>query len=418
MMKTAAILFAALAWAGSTWNSFGAEPVKIGFNYPRTGPYAAQGLDQLQASQMAVEEINAAGGILGRPVELVIADSQSNASVSIDNATRMIEKDGVKMIFGGSASTVAIAVGKVASDRRIPFFGTLTYSTETTGVDGRKYVFRECYDSYAGARALGEYLRKFNGRKFHYVTARYTWGYTTEKSIRKISKTENVLEHRRVYTPFPKASKKDFADAIAAAKAANPDVLVLVLFGEDMVQALKEVRKQGMNGKLQIIVPNLTLGMAEGVGPEGMEGIVGAIPWTAQVPWLTDSAVGKKFVEKFSQRHQRLPDTSGASAYTILYEYKAAAERARSFEGPAIVAALEGHEYTLLKDKQYWRKWDHQSIQTVYAVRGRKAADVKKSRFKQEYFEILGSLKGEDAFIPREEWNAIRKAAGKSTELE
>ncbi|MCM2322884.1 MAG: ABC transporter substrate-binding protein [Oligoflexia bacterium] len=395
-----------------------ADSVKLGLNYPKTGPYAVQGLDQLQAAGLAIEEINRSGGILGHKVELVLTDSQSNAAVSVENATRLIEKDKVKMIFGGAASSVAIAVGKVASDRKVPFFGTLTYSTETTGIEGRKFAFRECYDSYAGAKALGDFLQRFKGKRFFFVTSRYTWGYTTERSIRRVSGALDLAQHGRVYTPFPKAAENDFVDAIAAAKAANPDVLVLVLFGSDMVHAVRQAHRQGLKGKMQIIVPNLTLGMAEGAGPEAMEGIVGAIPWTAQIPRFTGSAAGQRFVEEFAKRYRRLPDTSGASAYTILHEYKAAVERARSFDGMAVVSALEGREYRWLKDQQQWRSWDHQSVQTVYAVRARSAGEVRKSRFQQEYFEVIGAIRGEKAFISREEWDALRQAAGKPADLD
>lgn len=395
-----------------------AETVKIGFNYPETGPYAAQGLDQLQAAAMAVEEINGAGGILGNKIELVKTDSQSNAAVSVENAKKLIEKDGVKMIFGGAASSVAIAVGKVANEHKVPFFGTLTYSTETTGEDGKRFVFRECYDSYAGAKAMSSYLKTFAGKKFFYITARYTWGYTTEKSIRKFSATESLPDHKRVYTPFPKNTQKDFVDAIASAKAEKPDVLVLVLFGEDMVKAVKEAHAQGLSKSATIIVPNLTLGMAEGAGPEAMEGIVGAIPWTWNVPFQFGFKKGQEFVNKFSAKYNRYPDTAGASAYTILHEYKAAVERAKSFDGDAVVKALEGHEYTSLKDKQVWRPWDHQSVQTVYVVKMKKAADVTKDKFKLDYFEIVSSMPGEDAFIDRKGWEALRTAARKPLTLE
>ena len=113
-----------------------ADSVKIGLNYPKTGPYEVQGLDQWRAAQMAIEEINAAGGINGSTVELVWRDSQSKTDVTQQNVADMIDKEGVKMVFGGSSSGVAIAAGKVCGQKNIPFFGTLTYSTATTGTSG------------------------------------------------------------------------------------------------------------------------------------------------------------------------------------------------------------------------------------------------------------------------------------------
>jgi branched-chain amino acid transport system substrate-binding protein len=93
-------------------------------------------------------------------------------------------------------------------------------------------------------------------------------------------------------------------------------------------------------------------------------------------------------------------------------------ERAGTFDTPAVIKALEGHTYQLLKDKQQWRTFDHQSIQTVYTVRCNPAAVVLKDKYHLDYFSILGSVSGKDAAITRSEWNAVRRAAGKSINLE
>ncbi len=412
------LLFLSFSSLFTLTNPSYAETIKIGLNYDKTGPYATQGLDQYQASQIAAEEINAEGGILGNQIQLVTKDAESNAATGSQNANNLIEADHVKMIFGGSASSVAIAVGKIANEHKVLFFQTLAYSTDTTGEYGRKYVFRECYDTNAAANVLASYVKKnLIDKKFFYITARYNWGYSTEKSMRKVSNTEDMMKNPRAYTPFPVNTDADFKDAVGMAKKANPDVIVLALFGHDMVSAMKEIKAQGLKDKI-VIVPNLTLGMAEDAGPEVMEGVIGAIPWTAQLPNKFSFVKGKSFVEKFSKKFNRLPDTSGASAYTILHEYKSAVERAKSLDPMAVVKALEGHQYVSLKDQQYWRDFDHQSIQTVYAVRIKKADEIKKSPFGQDYFEILASMRGDEAFINKSDWEANRKATGKPLQLD
>ena len=396
-----------------------ADPVKIGLNYPATGPYEVMGLDQLRAAELAAEEINAAGGILGRPVQLVTRDSQSKPDVSRANAADLIGNEGVQMIFGGSSSGVAVAVGEVCQAEGVPFFGTLTYSTATTGTKGHRHTFRECYDAWMGAQALGGYLREnFPGKKYMYITADYTWGHTTEASVRAVTDTGDETVHKSIRTPFPGATEADFRKGLSLAKMVKPDVLVLVLFGADMVEAVRLATAEGLKEQMQIVVPNLTLGMAEGGGPKVMEGVVGALPWCWQVPYEYGYARGQEFVETYAARHGRYPSTSGASSYTILHEYKAAVERAGSFAAPAVITALEGHTYTLLKDAQTWRAFDHQSVQTVYAVKCKPAAAVVADKYKLDYFEILFSLPGEQAACTREQWNAAREAAGLPTELE
>lgn len=415
---TLAIIISLMIGLGQA-STVAADIVKVGLNYPKTGPYAVEGLDQYRAAQMAAEEINAAGGILGQQVKIVWRDSQSKASVAIQNVTELIDKEDAKMIFGGSSSDVAIAAGKVCEEKGVIFFGTLTYSTDTTGVEGHRHVFRECYDAWMGAKAIASYLKIHYGwKKYFYITADYSWGRTTEASLRKLSNTENTKSHLGVRTKFPGATEQDFIDALNLAQKAQPDVLVIVLFGHDMISALRQASAMGLKKQMLFVVPNLTLGMAEGAGPEVMEGVIGATPWTWKTPYKYDYARGKKFVEDFAAKYKRYPSTSGASAYTILYEYKAAVERASTFDSPAVIKALEGHSYTLLKDKQIWRDFDHQSVQTVYAVKCNPAPTIKRDKFKLDYFEVIESIPGEQAVCTRDEWNALRTEAGKPTSLE
>ncbi len=413
-MKRTFVLFVVLAAMLATTAMAGT--VKLGMNHPKTGPYNVQGLDQWRAAQMAVEEINAAGGIMGEQVELVWRDSKSDVGVSKTNVSELIDKEGAKMVFGGSSSGVAIAAGEVCQQKGVPFFGTLTYSTSTTGPKGHRAVFRECYDSWMAANVLADYLNSnFGGKKYMYITSDYTWGWTTEASMRTLTNTEDAEVHKGILTPL---GNKDFNKQLSLAKMIKPDVLVLVLFGEDMVNAVRQATALGLKASTQIVVPNLTLGMAEGGGAKVMEGVVGALPWCWQVPYKYNCARGKEFVEKYAAKYNRYPSTSGASAYTIVYEYKNAVERAASFATPKVVEALEGHTYTFLKDKQIWRDFDHQSVQTVYAVKCKPQAEVLKDKFQLDYFEIIASMPGEKAAITRADWEAARTQAGVPNQLE
>ena len=109
------------------------------------------------------------------------------------------------------------------------------------------------------------------------------------------------------------------------ARAANPDVLVLVLFGSEMATAIRKADEMGLKSRMQIVVPNLTLTMAEKGTPKSMAGVIGAVPWCWQVPYKYNYQRGIEFVENFKRRFTRYPSSSAASAYTIMHEYKAAA---------------------------------------------------------------------------------------------
>jgi branched-chain amino acid transport system substrate-binding protein len=390
--------------------------VKIGLSYPETGPYAKQGLDQRRAADIAVEEINAAGGILGKKVQLVYRDTKSNPKVAKGNAIELFDREGVPMIFGGSSSAVAIETGEVALQKDRLFFGTLTYSTETTGEYGNRHNFRECYDAYFAGKVLSDYLKKsFSGKKYFYITTDYTWGWTTESVIRTFTSTKDTESHPEILTQL---GTQDFSKALAQARDSNAQVLVLSLFGRDMEIAVRQAYEMGLKNKMQIIVPSLNDDMAQGAGPDAMEGVIGTLPWMWSVPFIYNYPKGIAFVKKFEAKYQRFPTTSGASAYVILHQYKEAVERAKTFETKAVITALEGHRYVGLKDEQYWRKWDHQSVQTVYAVKCKPAAEVKKSRYAQDIFEIINVMKGDDAAVDYKEWSEIREMVGMKPTLD
>lgn len=398
--------------------AFAQDVVKLGFNYPRTGPYFAEGLDQFRAATMAVEEINAKGGILGKKVELAVRDSKSEVPATQANVNELIDKEKVPMVFGGSASNVAIAAGEICEKKNVLFFGTLTYSNATTGADGHRHTFRECYNAWMGAKVLSKYmLKNFAGKKYFYITADYTWGWTTEESVRVFTNSTDTSVHKGVLTPFPKAVAADFKKALDAAEAEKPDVLVLVLFGTDMVNAIHMAAGRGLKKKMQIVVPNLTLAMAEAGGAD-MAGVLGALPWSVKAAEKSGSKRGMQFIADFAKRYNRYPSTSGASAYTIVHQYKDAVERAGTFDAPAVIKALEGYSYTLLKDKQTWRAFDHQSVQTVYAVRCNPPEIVNKDKYKLDYFEVIDEMSGEEAAQTKKEWEAERTKAGKPPYLE
>jgi ABC-type branched-subunit amino acid transport system substrate-binding protein len=136
------------------------------------------------------------------------------------------------------------------------------------------------------------------------------------------------------------------------------------------------------------------------------------------VPYKYNYPKGKEFVEKFTKMYNSHPSSSAASAYTVLYQYKDAVERAGTFASKKVIEALEGHTFVSLKDEQKWRAFDHQAIQSVYTVRCKPAEEVRKDKLKEDYFEILYKMDGEEAARTEEQWLKIRKDAGKPAELE
>src|SRR5690606_6692782 len=164
-MKRIALLAAGL---GLCLTVEAADPITLSLNYPRTGSYKEEGLSQMRGALLAIDEINARGGVLGRPLRLSSLDSASQ----VDKAEQNVDKlaaEGAAMLFGGASSAVAIAAGKRARQHGLIYFGTLGYSNDTTGKDGHRYLFRESNNATMSARALGQYLaRHLPNKRYFY----------------------------------------------------------------------------------------------------------------------------------------------------------------------------------------------------------------------------------------------------------
>jgi branched-chain amino acid transport system substrate-binding protein len=397
-----AALFVALIFVASLTHAATDKEVIIGLNVPLSGPYVLQGNDQLNAYALAKVEVDKQGGILGRQIRYLIADSKSDPKVSVQNVQKFVDQ-GVDMVTGGSSSGVAVAVSKLCQEKKKLFLATLTYSNDTTGKDAHRHTFRECYSAWMAAKALGKYLKKsFPNKKYFYITADYTWGWTTRDSMKKFTGTESASD---ILIPLgePLGSPR-YKEAIQKALDEKTEVLVLVLFGTDMIAGLRAAIDMGAKDKMQIIVPNLEMHMTLGYNDHPISGVIGAMPWYWEVPYKYNFEAGKKFVEDYRTRYGKPPCTGGATAYTNIMLYKDAVERVKSFDPKLIIPALEGYTFTSLKDKETIRSWDHQTIQTVYTVRGRSASAMKD---KWDVFDVLEASGGEE-LLPTFDENPVK----------
>ena len=412
------IFTALVLWAGLGSAALAADPVTLGLNYPRTGPYKEEGLEQMRGALLAIDEINARGGVLGRPLRLLARDTASRPEKAVANVDRLVDA-GATMLFGGVSSAVAIAAGQRARQRGVLYFGTITYSNDATGRDGHRYMVRESNNAWMSARVLGHYLAEhLPGRRYFYITADYTWGHSSEDSLRRHTATQDSERHPGVRVPFPGARLADFRAALQQAAASDAQILALVLFGDDLVRAMRIADDMGLTRRLQIVVPNLTQSMIEQAGPGIMQGVIGTEHWTWRVPELEQSPRGQAFVEAFRARYELYPSSSAASAYSIVQQWADAAGRAGSLDSEALIRALEGHRYQLLKDAQQWRAFDHQNVQTVYAVRVRARDAIMQEGSRQDYYEIVARMPGEQAAPTLAEWQAQRRAAGRPPRLQ
>ncbi|MBU1176096.1 MAG: substrate-binding protein [Alphaproteobacteria bacterium] len=362
--------------------------VKLGFNVPQTGPYAAEGLDELRAQELAVQHLNGEGdggmlntfsskvlkgnGILGKKVEFVSGDTATNSDVARASARSMIEKDGVVMVNGGSSSGVAVAVQGLCQEAGIIFMAGLTHSNDTTGKDRKANGFRHFFNAYMSGAALAPVLKTAYGadRRAYHLTADYTWGWTQQESL--VASTEGI-GWETVNTVLTPVGAGDFSAYITPVLQSGADVLVLNHYGADMVNSLTQavqfgLRDKQVNGKqFEIVVPLYSELMAEGAG-DNIKGVFGSMNWNWQ---LTDDGT-KAFVKSFGEKYGRPPSNSAHTCYVQTLLYADAAERAGTFNPCGIAEALEGFEFDGMGNgPTLYRAEDHQCFKDVLVMKGK-----------------------------------------------
>lgn len=395
--------------------------IKIGINGPLSGGLANLGQEAVNGGLLAVMQINAAGGILGHPVELVVRDGKGDLDTARANVYDLINNEGVKMFTHIATSQIAFALAKVALEKKVLFMTPNTYSPMLTAEEGNRYCFRTSLNSTMQARAIASYLnRQYKGKKYFYITYDYVWGTGNEEVLRRFTGTEDRRTHKGVLVSFPSPSIKEIKKAVRSAQAASCDILVLNLFGEPLNLAIKETVDSGLKKKAKILISVALHEKAiQRYGTFIFEDIISSSFFEPQVPFKYDYERGKEFVFDYIRRFGNAPSLASAGMYTSVFQYKEAVERAGTFEVDKVIRALEGFEFELLKGKEKWRAFDHQNVQDVYIIKFKSPGEIHKTgRFKGDYWNVLRSEPGEDIVRSFDEWKKVMEAAGKPCYLE
>jgi len=374
-----------------------AAPVKklvVGLDVPQTGPYSDQGQDQLRAYRLAIEEINAKGGVMGMPIEETVGDDQTKAPVAVDNARRMIERDGAVMITGGSSTGTAIAVSGLCQEKKTIFMATLTHGDETTDANCHYHTFRRYNNAHMSAQALAKtLLTKYGTGKWFHITADYAWGHSVYENLTAVVEPKGAKTVNNVLLPL---GTTDFSSALSQAQAAKPDVLVITEFGKDMVNALNQSAQFGLTKSAKILVPLADEYMAKGAG-DNFDNVVTTAPfyWKHHAE---KSPAAKAFVAAFSKKYGVPPSNGAECAYTNMYQWKAGVERAGSLDPKKFIEKMENYHFTATKGKEYWRAFDHQGVNSVLVLEG---VPVKSRENAFAFAKVLEEHDGESVSIPQ-----------------
>jgi branched-chain amino acid transport system substrate-binding protein len=310
----------------------GGDKVKIGVFMSMTGDTANFGISSTNGIKLAADEVNAAGGINGKQIELDVQDDRSDPSEAATIVTKFVTQDGVNAILGEVASSRSIAAAPIAQNAKIPMLTPSSTNPEVT----RKgdYIFRSCFiDPVQGAAIAQFAARTLNAKRAGIMVDRKN-DYSTglEKFI---SQTFTKLGGQMVVTQSYQAGDQDFNAQITSIKGANPDVIFVPGYYGDVALFAKQARDKGVTVPL-VGGDGWDAAQLYAIGGKALNGSFFSNHYS---PYDTDPKV-QKFVNDYKARYNQIPDALAATAYDAARIMFDAIKRANSLDGKAIRDAL------------------------------------------------------------------------------
>ncbi len=338
-----------------------ADSVKIGAPLVLSGSTAMIGQTALQGLQMAVDDLNKTGGLLGRQVEIVKADDAGSPATANTVTRNMVLTDKVAAIFGASNSGTGAAEETIAGQYKIPalFYGGNDISLTTTNFN--HYAFQLSPSTYMEPRAVAQYVAENHIARVFTITPDYNFGrsYVTNfiEGLRESGMTPEVVGQQ--YTPL---GTTDFSSFISAALAAKPDFLFMGMFSGDLITFIRQAKGYEVFGKLRVGGPTATdiIETLKGDTPAGMI-LWGRAPFFAMDPKL----VGP-FVARYHDAYQAWPSEWPILAYASVQIWAAGVKQAGGFDGTKVADALSGATVDTIRGPITLRACDHQADAPAY----------------------------------------------------
>jgi branched-chain amino acid transport system substrate-binding protein len=371
------------------------EPVKIGLDNPLTGTFAALGKNELIGAQLALDQINANNGILGRKVELLVEDSTSgDTATAVQKADKLIDRDKVDFLIGNINSALAQAMANESNQKGKFHIVPGGHTDSVTGKQCHWNVFRVCNTTRMETNSVSKLLLSSYGKKWYFITTDYAFGHSLQEGFEASLKEASGTELGADYTPL---GTTDFSANLIKAQSTNPDAIILLLAGDDMINCLKQAVQFGLNQKIHIAGAQQELEVNKGLPPDALFG-----DWVFEWYWKQP---GVPHVEQFvadirKRANGNVPTARTWFGYAAIHTCKLAAEKAKSLDSVALAKAMQGlelpPEVALMPNTPYYRKGDNQLMPTLFVGQSQPAPA---GGDKEDLFKVSQLVKGDQAAL-------------------
>mgnify|MGYP000895546611 FL=1 len=384
-MKLKTLVAALAVGIGATSAFAQTGPVKIGFITDMSSLYAD--IDGPAGGEMVKWAIEDFGGkVLNRPIEVMTADHQNKADVASSKAREWIDKDGLDMLIGGTSSGTAIAMSKVAAERKRPFIAIGAGSARLTNEDCTPYTVHYAYDTVALAKVAGSALVKNGAKNWYFLTADYAFGHSLEADATTVVKANGGTVAGGVRHPL---NASDFSSFLLQAQSSKAQILAMANAGGDFTNAMKAAKEFGVNKTMKIAGLLVFINDVHSLGLANTEGLQLADSWY----WNQDDA-SRKFAKRFFDKYKRMPSSLQAADYSATMTYLNAVKAAGTTDGTKVMTTLKSTKIDDFYNKGSIRA-DGRMIHDMYLFQVKGASE---SKTPWDYYSMVAKVPGEQAF--------------------
>ena len=358
------VLLVSLVLALGTGWAAEKRPIKLGVVFIMSGKMGGYGKHGMQAIQLAMDEINARGGILGRKVEAIFEDDELKVDKGVQITKKFITQDKVDFIIGPTSSGVALAMAEIVEQHKKILVLTQSATNSLTDTKFNRYMFSTLSNAMMHSRAGAYLMASKPYKRWMCIGPGYSYGYESWNSFKaKLKELRPDVEI--VGELWPKLTEPDYTSFIQKIIEAKPEAIWSPLWGMDAVTFIKQALPLGLFDKIKFAFPDgAALETLIPLGKSIPEGLFVATRYFFLTP---DSPMNRQFVKVYQERFKEYPDYMAQETYAGVYFLKAAIERAGTTNTEKVIAAVE-KEPLAWETPEGWkimRKEDHQVVEDV-----------------------------------------------------
>jgi branched-chain amino acid transport system substrate-binding protein len=340
------------------------KPIKLGVVFIMSGKMGGYGKHGTQAIQLAMDEINAQGGILGRKVVAIFEDDELKVDKGVQITKKFITQDKVDFIIGPTSSGVALAMAEIVEQHKKILVLTQSATNSLTDAKFNRYMFSTLSNAMMHSRAGAYLMANKPYKRWMCIGPGYSYGYESWNSFKaKLKELRPDIEI--VGELWPKLTEPDYNSFIQKIIEAKPEAIWSPLWGMDAVTFIKQALPLGLFDKIKFAFPDgAALETLIPLGKSMPEGLFVAARYFFLTP---DSPMNRQFVKVYQERFKEYPDYMAQETYAGVYFLKAAIERAGTTNTEKVIAAVE-KEPLAWETPEGWkimRKEDHQVVEDV-----------------------------------------------------